>query len=142
MPSDHPYKAFRFQVEIEGILKAGMTDISGLKIETAVKPMPEGGMNNGMHQIIEGTSYSDITMKRGLCSLDLYAWYFAVTQGKVLRLNVTIFLLGDTGEPVMLWNLFDAFPKTWEGPVFSASSSQVATETITLAHEGMVALPV
>ncbi|MCD4809203.1 MAG: phage tail protein, partial [Methanosarcinales archaeon] len=59
-----PYSAYRFKVEIEGIIAAGFTDVSGLTIETEVETIKEGGVNNYEYKLPKFTKYSNITLKR------------------------------------------------------------------------------
>ena len=41
-----PYSGFRFQVEIDGIIAGGFTDVSGLSVQTEVDSIREGGVND------------------------------------------------------------------------------------------------
>ncbi len=133
-----PYSAYSFLVEIEGVIAAGFTDVSGLIIETTVERKKFGGENNIEYTFITGTKYTDLTLKHGLTDLDLlWNWYENVTQGKVERKNGSIYLLDHGGLPVVWWDFYEAYPIKWEGPTFNALSNTVATETLVLAHHGL-----
>ncbi len=133
-----PYGSFNFLVEIDGLLVGGFSEVSGLSVETEVDAVPEGGINDFVHQIPKGTKYSDITLKRGVSDLDLiWGWYKNVINGKIERKDGSIILLDSKGGHAMRWNFFNAFPKKWDGPTLNASTSAVATETLVLAHEGL-----
>ena len=128
-----PYSTYRFKVEIEGIITAGFTDVSGLTIDTEVETIKEGGVNNYQYKLPKFTKYSDITLKRGLIDWDLWQWYQTVISGRFKRKSVTIYLFDHSGnETGNSYQLFEAFPIKWEGPTFNAKNSTVASETLIL----------
>ncbi|HEY9246619.1 MAG TPA: phage tail protein, partial [Candidatus Methanoperedens sp.] len=61
-----PYGAFNFEVQIDDIIVGGFSEVSGLKIETEVYTIKEGGMNSFEHKLPKSTKFSDITFKRGI----------------------------------------------------------------------------
>ena len=131
-----PYSAYRFKVEIEGIIAAGFTDVSGLTIETEVETIKEGGVNNYEYKLPKFTKYSNITLKRGLMDWELWGWYQNVISGKFERKSGTIYLFDHSGNEIQdYYYFFEAYPIKWEGPTFNAkNSSAVASETLILAH--------
>lgn len=133
----NPYGAFRFQLQIEQSTSAGFHEVGGIRVEKETEVISEGGVNNGGRTLPRGTKYSDVTLKRGYIDDSLWTWHQQVVAGKFKRKTCTIILLDDTGSAVARWSLVDAFPTIWEGPTFNAQSSDVATETLTLAHEGL-----
>ncbi len=133
-----PYSAYNFLVEIDGIISGGFTEVSGLSITTAVKTVKEGGMNDFEHKLPEATSYTDITLKKGITDMDtIWGWYDNVVKGKVERKNGTIYLLDHQGLPAMWWDFYEAFPVKWDGPSFNAATNTVATESLVLTHHGL-----
>jgi phage tail-like protein len=40
-------------------------------------------------------------------------------------------------KPVVRWALTSAFPAKWEGPLLKGKGTEVAIETLELAHEGL-----
>jgi phage tail-like protein len=132
-----PYLAYNFLVEIEGIIEAGFTDVSGLSISTGVDSIKEGGVNDFEHKLPMGTKYTDITLKRGMIDWVLYNWYQEVINGKFTRKSGTIYLLDHSKNKVMEWDFLEAYPIKWEGPTFNASTSTVASETLVLTHHGL-----
>lgn len=133
-----PYSAFNFLVEIEGIIEGGFTEVSGLSIQTEYDSVREGGVNDFEHKLPKGTKYSDITLKRGLTDWKLYDWYRDVIGGRIERKSGTIYLRDNSGNQVMEWYFLEAYPVKWEGPSFNASSNAVASETLVLAHHGLI----
>jgi len=135
---EDPYLSFNFVVEINGIVVAGFTDVSGLSIETQVERKTFGGENHTEYAFITQTKYSDITLKHGITSDDyLWTWYQNVINGVVERRNGSICLLDHSGNPKLWWDFLEACPIKWEGPAFSATSSTVAAETLVLTHNGL-----
>ena len=132
-----PYRAFNYVVEIDGIISGGFSEVSGMRIETEVYSIKEGGMNSFEYRLPKSTKFSDITLKRGITDWDLYNWYLDVIYGNIKRKNGSI-ILRDRGEDEkMTWYFFEAYPIKWEGSTFSASGNAIATETLVLTHHGM-----
>jgi len=53
------------------------------------------------------------------------------------RLQVTIKLLDELGNPVMQWDLKNAFPKKLTGTDLKSEATELAIESLELAHEGI-----
>jgi phage tail-like protein len=138
--STDPYSAYNFLVEIDGdgFIVGGFSEVSGLSIETEVETFREGGANNAEYKFPKGTKYSDLTLKHGITDSDiLWNWYSDVTNGKIRRRSITIFLLDRLGNENLQWGFSDAYPIKWEGPAFNSSSNAIAIETLVLAHHGL-----
>ncbi len=134
-----PYSSFRFHVELTGLIVAGFSEVSGISSRTEVERVMEGGRNNGEHVLIKYTKYSDLELSRGMGDMDmLYGWYLAVTQGKVVRLSGSIYLMDEAQTPTAYWIFYNALPVAWEGPSLNAQSDAVPIEKLSLAHEGLV----
>ena len=133
-----PLGSYNFNVEIEGVLVAGFTQVSGLEVTTDVFRYSEGGRNVGELTFAGKSKYTDITLTHGMTvSSSLYSWYMDVVNGKIQRKNATIYMLSQLKVPVKWWNLYRALPVKWKGPTFDASQSAVAFEVLTLVHEGI-----
>lgn len=133
-----PFSAFRFRIEVEGIIAGGFTDVSGLSIQTEVDSIREGGVNDFEYKLPRGTKYTDITLKRGLIDLELYNWYKDVINGIINRKSGAIYLLDHQGNQVMDWYFFEAYPVKWDVSSFNSTSNTVASETIVLTHHGVM----
>lgn len=91
------------------------------------------------HKLPGLTKYANIVLKRGLTrDLSLWNWRQAVVDGKPDRRSGTIILLDESGQPVLRWNFVRGWPAKWEGPALNAKASEVAIETLEIAHEGLV----
>ncbi|HKI33535.1 MAG TPA: phage tail protein [Gemmataceae bacterium] len=134
-----PFRNFNFLVEIQGIVQASFLECSGLEATTEVVEYREGGDNTTVRKLPGKTSYSDITLKRGLtASAELWAWRQAVIEGTVDRRHGSIVLYDlDNRTEVVRWNFTNAWPSKWDGPQLNARGNEVAHETLVLAHEGI-----
>lgn len=133
-----PYQAFKFLIEIDGLIAGGFSECSGLQVETESHEYREGGQNDYMHKFAGPTKYPPLTLKHGLTMNELlWAWHQDVTQRTFTRKNGTIFLLNKKGIPVIWWNFKEAFPVKWTGPDLRAEAGSVAFESIDLVHHGL-----
>jgi phage tail-like protein len=46
-------------------------------------------------------------------------------------------MLDSQGIPNVWYNFFNAWPSKWQGPALDASQSIVASQSLTLVHEGI-----
>lgn len=137
---DDPFSAFNFKVEIKEVV-GGFTEVSGLKIETEVKEYREGAVNGYIHKLAGPTRYpSNLILKHGLTSVDLWEWYQDVLRGKIERKDISIVILNNACEEERRWSFKDAFPVRWSGPDLRAGTAEVAVETIELVHCGLIIL--
>jgi phage tail-like protein len=132
-----PYGAFNFLVQIGDITVGGFSEVSGLKIETEVYTIKEGGMNYFEYKLPKSTKFSDITFKKGITNWELYNWYLDVIYGNIVRKNGSIVLHDQEKNEVLRWDFYEAYPIKWEGSTFSSSGNSVATETLVLTHHGL-----
>ena len=144
MARNAPYNSFNFLLEIDGIAQANFTECSGLDSTVEIVEYREGGENTTVRKLPGKTTYSDITLKWGTTdSRELWEWHRTVIEGNVVRKTGSIVLFdlaganGNNSNEVARWNFVNAWPTKWEGPSFNATGSEVAVETLTLAHEGI-----
>ncbi len=132
-----PYGAFNFLVEIDGIIKAGFTSVSGLDLTVEFDPVREGGVNDFEYKLPKGLKYSDITLKNGFTDWELWDWCQDFALGESKRKSGSIHLCDDSGTPVKSWLFIEAYPTKWIGPSLDSTRSAVATESLVLAHHGL-----
>lgn len=130
--------AFRFKVELDGLLVAGFSEVTGIKSETEVMEYAEGGLNTHVHVFPKQTKYPRIVLKRGITqSSELWEWYDGVAGGQVKRKSGSIILHNHAGKEICRWNFFEAYPVKWNGPDLNASAGSVAVESIEIVHNGL-----
>lgn len=133
-----PYKSYNFLVEIDGIQSAGFTECAGLSTETGVIEYREGSERGGIRKIPGLAKFTNIVLKRGLTrSRDLWNWRKIVIDGGIERRSGAIVVLDDDHAPVARFRFREGWPSKWEGPKFNARTSEIAIETLEIAHEGL-----
>lgn len=132
---DDPYPAYAFLVEIDGLARAGFSQVSGLDQEIEVISYREGA-DPLTPRLLPGVIRPvNATFRRGVTGdLGLQQWFDAVRTGQTgaIRRNVLVHLLSESREAVLSWRLVGAFPSKLEGPALDAGSSAVAIETLVL----------
>jgi phage tail-like protein len=134
-----PYAAFRFNVEIDGLVVSGFSEATGLTFETEVVTIREGGENAHEWQLAGPTKFpSRLLLKRGLADADaLWSWYRDIMDGSIVRKRVTVLLMNHAGEESWRWAFRDACPVKWVGPELRAGTAAIAFESIELVHKGL-----
>lgn len=129
---------FRFWVEIDGMLVAGFSEVTGLQAETEVEEYHEGGVNDHVHRFPKVTKCPNLVLKRGIAgSAELLHWYESVVAGDITRKNGSVILMNSAGSEVWRWNFFGAYPVKWIGPELRSQGTEVAVETLELVHNGL-----
>jgi phage tail-like protein len=134
-----PVPCFNFAVLVNGVVVAGFSDVSGLQAEVEILEYREGGVNEYIHKRAGPIRYSsNLTLKRGVTDATAFwSWYCDVMQGKVERKSVSVVLLDSAGDEKRRWNFQRAYPVKWVGPELRATTSEVAAESLELAHDGL-----
>lgn len=131
--------AYRFYVEVNRIVQAVFTEVSGLQIDVDTFEVTEGGNNSFVRKLPGHVRVGDITLKRGMTkSNDLYTWTVDIIHGKIDRRTVSVIMYDVHAKEIARWNFNNAYPIRWVGPSFTSTSNGVAIESLTLTHEGLV----
>ncbi|HEY9341466.1 MAG TPA: phage tail protein [Hanamia sp.] len=138
--ANYPLPKFHFRVEWGGA-KIGFSEVSGLSVETDVVEYRDGSSPE-YHKIkMPGMQkFGNITMKRGIFEgdNDYFKWWNTVALNTIERRDVTISLLNENHEPVVVWKVKNAWPSKVQSTDLKSDDNGVAIETIELAHEGLV----
>jgi len=145
-----PLPVFCFKVVLTNLRGAGSGEaffksVSGLKYETEVIPIREGGVNDTTFQIPGAMKWSNIILKQGFTgSSALLDWRTDWTKGAgsaqsklMTRVNGKIQQLNTKLDVVATWQFFAGWPVKWEISEFDASKSELAIETLEIAHHGI-----
>ena len=82
--------------------------------------------------------YNNIVLKRGWTKdRSLWNWRKKVIDGKTQRAGGAIVLLDEARQPALRWKFREGWPSKWEGPALNGKTSEVAIETLEIAHEGL-----
>ena len=128
---------------------------AGLKSESSVVELEEGGFNGTTRKLIGRTKYPNIVLKQGLCGPTSALWNLRQKflddgaakelggkKGRVTpnRISGTITQLGPNGATAK-WVFTSGWVCKWEGPDFDASKNEISIESIEIAHEGLMMMP-
>jgi len=135
-----PLPVFCFKVQISPVGgDAFFKSVGGLKYEMETIPVREGGNNATTFQLVGAAKWSNIVLKKGFTKdSGLIAWREAwlgkpgprVAEGIITQLDTAL-------VPQAQWTFYNGFPVKWEIGEFDASKSELAIETLEIAHEGI-----
>ncbi|MBO9618701.1 MAG: phage tail protein [Niabella sp.] len=138
--ANYPLTVFHYKVSWNN-QDIGFSDVSGLTQEIQAIEYRDGLMAGSTPSLKRPglRKVTNISLKRGIVEKnnDLFNWFNNNGAPNVERRDITITLLNDEGEPVMIWSVLQAFPVKCEGPGLKASGNDIAIESIELAHEGI-----
>lgn len=135
----YPLSKFHFQVEWGGT-NIGFTEVSGLEVETEMIEYRHGASPEYSKIKMPGMQkFGNITLKRGTFASDneYYEWWNTVKLNTIERRDITISLLNEQHEPVMVWKVINAWPTKIQSTDLKADGNEVAIESMELAHEGL-----
>jgi phage tail-like protein len=128
-----------FKVEFQGLTvqEGYFASVTGFSSQADVLEYPEGGQNTFVHRLPSRVKQGNITLKRGVIPDSvLYEWFQKSTV-QVEPVTLVITLLDTAMKPVKVWNLINAYPVKWTGGDLNASSTEILTESLEIAHNGI-----
>ena len=133
-----PFASFNFLVEIDGVTRAGFSEVTGLNTEVNVIEYREGTDPNTPRKLPGLFKNSNVTLKRGVSlDTDLFNLYKTAVDGDIRRVNMSIVLRDEKQTEVVRWNLLEAWVSKYVVPDLKANANEMAIETVELAHEGV-----
>ena len=135
----YPVPVFQFRVEANG-LSAEFSEVSGINTEVQVIEYRTGLSKNYSTIKMPGIAkHGNVSLKRGVLkgNNEFFDWVKQIKMNKVERINVQISLLDEEGNPVMQWQLRNAWPTKLTAPDLKANGNEVAIESIEFVHEGI-----
>jgi phage tail-like protein len=148
--TEDPLKIFRFRVEVDDIVRAGFTEVTGLEKTVDTAEYREGGMNETPQKSAGLSKFSDITLKRGQIigssrggDDDFIRWMNQVSRVAVMgnsenyRRDLDIVQYNSLNQEVVRWRVSNAFPNRHKpfGDL-NGNGSDNSVEELVLAHEG------
>lgn len=134
----YPLPKFHFKVEWGGA-NIGFTEVTGLELSNEPLEYRDGASPEYFTTAQPGIQkLSPITLKRGVFKGDgdFFAWWNTVALNTVERRDLTISLLNEKHDPVIVWKIKNAFPTKVSSTDLNSTGNEVAIETIELKHEG------
>jgi phage tail-like protein len=134
-----PFGLSTFEVSIPDISSLGVfRDCQGLEMSFEVYTYREGGNNEVVHQFPSRATYPNLVLSRGMTDEDALLRWLWQTRTKAERKEVIITLHDWALQTSRSWSFGEAFPVRWTGPHLSAESADLATETLEIAHSGLL----
>jgi phage tail-like protein len=141
-----PYKNYKFQLELDNRVVAGVSKVSALKRTTEVVKHRSGGENSIDHKSPGRTTYEAITLERGLThDPEFEAWANRVHHygGDSLmdldgyKRELTLVVMNERGQPVYRYFIHNCWVSEFTAiPDLDANANAVAIEMIKLENEG------
>lgn len=138
-----PVAKFYFLATIAGT-DISFQEISGLDVETDVMEYRHGDSKTfGTIKKPGLIKTTNITLKKGIFTKDsrLIDYFNKLMKDKAYyakdRMQIDIKLMDEADAVIMTWTLTNAFPTKLSGTDLKSDSSEIAIETLELAHEGI-----
>jgi phage tail-like protein len=140
-----PFGNFHFEltitVEGENHKVARFMVCSGLKSACTIFEFEEGGLNARSHKLPGQSKWENLVLRYATSASTFMAdWRDKWLQGQFeLRKKYSGFisLKNNYGDIVAIYGFTNAWPVSWEGPSLNAGGSELAIETLELAHDGL-----
>src|ERR1700755_715650 len=76
LPAVDPVPTFNFAGEIDGLLAARLTEVTGLESRLETEDYREGGVNGYVHRLPTGSPPGNLTLRHGLTANgELWSWH-------------------------------------------------------------------
>jgi phage tail-like protein len=106
MAISYPYRVFRYQVEIDGISRAGFSEVSGMSSSTDAVEYREGDdLRNTPRKMAGLTKFGNVTLRWGVSDdADFLEWIYSVAPTNtapptgMVRHNVTISVINQVAK--------------------------------------------
>jgi phage tail-like protein len=150
-PDLDPWGNYRFSLYLH--LRGGeLTEVAhfmectGLKSSAEVFEIREGGLNGRSHKRPGQSRWENITLRYGTSADNqLAAWRdrylldtFTSGERKSPRSSSgAIVMMDNSGRPLRRYEFKNAWPVAWEGPSLNAGGSELAVESLEIAHAGL-----
>ena len=134
-----PIPKFHFEVKW-GSEVMSFQEVSGLDVESQLIEYRAGDRPQFSPVKMPGIAKTgNVTMKKGVFKSDnrFWDWFSEIKMNTIKREAVTISLLDESGAQTMVWNLANAWPTKITGTDLKSDASEVAIESIEIAHEGL-----
>ena len=130
-----------FSVAIGGLVIGSFTKVEGLGYSVEPFEINEGGRNHGPHHrpFKEPGKAGEVRLVWGAVKRGkMHNWIHSVVPGYPFRRNVFITQHNRIGAPFRIITLLAAWPKQWQMADLDSNANELATESLTLVHEGIL----
>jgi len=107
-----------------------------------IEEYKEGGRNDTTLKFPTRVKWTNITLKKGIgAGTALWDWHYGFVTGNGKRRDGIVALLNEIHLPAHIWYFRRGLPVKYTAPSLNAGQSNVAVESIEIAHEGIYQLP-
>lgn len=141
MAASYPPVSFFFRVDFQlgGVQNTDsmFQEVSGFNAELQTEEIKEGGENRYSQVLPVRARYTDLVLKRGLIvNSAVVDWCRDAIENLVIRpVTVTVKLLNEKSQPLLTYNIVNAWPKKWSVSDFNAQESKIVVETLELSYQ-------
>jgi phage tail-like protein len=142
--TEYPLPVYNFRVEIDGTT-VGFSEVSGLNIAYETITYTESALKGPGPRILYMPGKPKVTtrtMKKGVVTgvsvATLYNWINTIALNRVVKKDIMIRLCDENGAAVVSWKVLNAFPTQLDAPAFTASSNDVAIESMQLTADNII----
>ena len=141
MPGYYPPVGFPFKVEVDGLPPNDndnrFTEVGGLSVELATEEVAEGGENRFIQKYPVRAKYPELVLKRGLLlDSEVVGWVRRCIENlEIVPRTVYVKLLNEEHQPLLTWNLTNAYPTRWAVSDLSSTNNAVVVESMQLFYQ-------
>lgn len=148
----YPMVGFYFTISFSKIpnkVDSKFKEVSGIEMSLDFLKVVEGGDNGSQFNLPAKTTFSDLTLSRGLLSSSsaltqwCYSWFLNDYSKKLECKDVYLKLLNEKGTAIMVWQFQEAYPCKMKISGFNSMAtgdSAILVETITLKYSNIKVL--
>lgn len=127
-----------FSVAVNGVPLGSFTSCSGLSAAYHVYEYEEGGNNLYVHRQRGRLKFDNLVLSGGITDQSVLLHWLLAADAVGRQVVIVSFLKPDGSHPLRRFAFIGAVPVRWSGPSGNASANSVATETLEIAHQGML----
>lgn len=136
-----PYGNHYFMLEVDSEEVSHVLHVGGLKTAAQVFEIEEGGHNGHVHKRVAQSRWDNLTIRFATSSSRfLQKWrndFLRNPLDEGLWKSGSIVMFNNHGDAVRRFHFVRAWPVSWEGPSLDSSNSELAVESLELAHDGL-----
>jgi len=139
MDEKDPAVSVCFKVKIDEFPLGLFNSCEGLGCEIVIEQREEGGNNAMVWQLPTRMKFSNVKLSRpiGADSVQLTKWFAGMMNG-VTPTTMVISAMTLDKTVVAEWSFHGVIPVRWTGPSLNLDTPKVATETLEVAHHGIL----
>lgn len=141
MENYYPPVGFHFRVEVKDLPAndndVRFTEVSGLSVEMGTEEIAEGGENRFIQKYPTRAKCPELVLKRGLLlNSEVMKWIQeCIEDYNIKPKTIFIKLLNEEHQPLLTWNVVNAYPTKWSVSDLNASNNAVVIESLQFFYQ-------